>query len=365
MYTPHYYQNAQFYIPQLEVKSHLKVFLFEKNVDNTLVMKKDEAISIRRLQVQLETFSFNDLLGYFEKCGLQLENAVVRYLDDENDWIDCASEEEFKLAKQVFNQTHQQQARSGYNKHVMKIAILLDNHSEKKKFVIPHKNANTDLLNSIRHFSKQNLRAVPNHGERDVAGCPGPLYKYGREINVRRRAAEEQIKKDRRNHARNDLLNSIKHFSKNNLRNYARNELLSSIRHFSKQNLRLVPNHGERDVAGCPGPLYKYGREINVRRTAVEEQLKMDRHNHARNDLLNSIRNFSKNNLRDIEEQKEKPEVIVQSVQYEAPVVESPFKHQLIMLKDMGFLNEHLTVQLLQKYNGDMQQVIVELLNIQ
>ena len=328
-------------------------------------MKKDEAISIRRLQVQLETFSFNDLLAYFEKCGLQLENALVRYLDDENDWIDCASEEEFKLAKQVFNQTHQQQKRSGYNKHLMKIAILLDHHSEKKKnFAIPHENVNTDLLVSIRHFSKKNLRHVPNHGERDVSGCLGPLYKYGREIKVRRRAVEEQIKKDRHNHARNDLLNSIQHFSKNNLRNHARNDLLSSIRHFSKQNLRAVPNHGERDVSGCPGPLYKYGREINVRRRAVEEQIELDRRNHARNDLLHSIRHFSKDNLRDIEEQKEKSEVIVQNVHYEAPVVESPFKHQLTMLKDMGFLNEYLSVQLLQKVNGDMQQVIVDLLNI-
>ncbi|EFC39910.1 hypothetical protein NAEGRDRAFT_81162 [Naegleria gruberi] len=105
---------------------HVKVLVFETKKEDLSALETLKPTSIRRGERVLTNYA--DLTRYLtEKCGLTLENALIRYQDDENHWVDISSDEELAYGIQLCRESRTSAIRS-----VFRIAVILLKKEEEK-----------------------------------------------------------------------------------------------------------------------------------------------------------------------------------------------------------------------------------------
>ncbi|KAL9648022.1 hypothetical protein ABK040_012018 [Willaertia magna] len=114
---------------------HLKVYFFENKNVPTGQMKEGESTTIRRTIINVPGFTYNDFVEYVKKSNLvtSTEDLTFRYVDDEGEWCDFSSEEEWNLAHNIFLQAS---SKKSSDKQILKVAVIIP--PKKEEIIPPH-----------------------------------------------------------------------------------------------------------------------------------------------------------------------------------------------------------------------------------
>ena len=398
VYQPIQPVQTVFNPPQVVQNSHVKVFIFEKKADQvTSRLEEKDALSIRRVQVPLATFGYKDLITYLtEKCGLTMDNITLRYADDENDWVELTSEEEFSLCKQLFN--NGSRLRRSDDKNILKLSAIIVKREEKKE--TQEQEHGCPYLRKKRGGCHWRKCPRDNH----VPQQQRPPMLFRKDDRTGDAVLEMDINVDQLNNL------DVGSFVKNNIANVEMPHYGVTCDGCGKRGRTFI---GKRwKCQECDD--FDYCDEC-FNSVACAEHAKTHKFAEVAPHGLRFLRNLfqqpESDSTQSEQEQPEQeqpaqeqqpeqpveeptpvveaqPEQVVENVLYEAPqvvtfnqphplnivafqppVVESvpveyPHRASLMLLKDMGFHDEYRCIQSLNKHNGDMQKVIVELLNV-
>ncbi|KAG2373885.1 hypothetical protein C9374_011770 [Naegleria lovaniensis] len=383
----------------IDVQQHIKVYIFEKKKEEiTSCLEEKDAQSIRRNIVSLAKFGYTELIQYItEKCGVNAEKAIIRYLDDENQWVDVSSEEEWKFAVQTF----QSARKISHNRPVLKLAIVQIKSEEPKSqeqecpFVRCHRRRRAGVC----PFKQQQHRRCP--------------YLFRKDENTGDAVLELDVDV-------NDLKsgNILKNLDKVQMPHYGVTcdgcgEYAFVGRRFkcdqcpdfdfcekcyeTETSNHYGGNHSftERIAPGRSylNRLFEGQQQPESSNTTPEEETVVDNQLYEKTVEVEpevvaeeqpvSVEPVAVEQPQVVEEPEvvEPPVVVEQqvpvsrmphplnpvfiqspTVPVQQPII-VPYSTELNLLKEMGFFDERRCLELLKKYNGDIQRVIVDLLH--
>ncbi|KAF0979388.1 hypothetical protein FDP41_001731 [Naegleria fowleri] len=381
-------------------QQHVKVYIFEKKKEEiTSCLEEKDARTIRRNIVSLAKFGYNELIQYItEKCGVSAKKAIIRYLDDENQWVDVSSEEEWKFAIQTF----QSARKMSHNRPVLKLAVIQIKSQEE-----PAKTSEPQQECPFRRCHRWRRGNCP-FKQQQHRRCP---YLFRKDENTGDAVLELDVDV-------NDLKsgNILKHLDKVQMPHYGVTcdgcgEYAFVGRRFKcdqcpdfdfcekcyeTERANHYGGHHTFTERFAPGRrwldrLFEGQQESNSNSTPEEETIvdnQLYEKTEEQPEVVAEEQPVSVESV--VVEQEpvaEEPKVIEQPpvVQQQVPVSQMPhplnpvliqspaepeqqptvvpYSTELILLKEMGFFDERRCLELLKKYNGDIQRVIVDLLH--